>query len=50
MGVRRLREDSVKALRAQKSRAALQTENRQLKKQVTALENQLKKSGQGPVL
>lgn len=40
MGLRRIREDSVAALREQKSRAELQAENEQLKEKVAALEEQ----------
>ena len=41
MGLRRIREDSVAALREQKSRAELQAENEQLKEKVSTLEGQL---------
>ena len=41
MGLTRIREDSVAALRAQKSRAELQAENEQLKEKVSTLEGQL---------
>ena len=41
MGLTRIREDSVAALRGQKSRAELQAENEQLKAKVSALERQL---------
>lgn len=40
MGLKRIREDSVAALREQKSRAELQAENEQLKEKVAALEEQ----------
>ena len=41
MGLQRIREDSVAALREQKSRAELQAENEQLKEKVSTLEGQL---------
>ncbi len=41
MGVKRLREDSVKELRKQKTRAQLQAENEKLQAKVETLEGQL---------
>jgi len=41
MGVQRIRRDSVKELRKQKTRAELQKENEQLQAKVESLEGQL---------
>ncbi len=41
MGLTRFREDSVAALKQQKSRAQLQAENEQLKQQLAEIEGQL---------
>ncbi len=41
MGVKRLREDSIKELNKRKSTAQLQKENEELRKQVASLETQL---------
>ena len=43
MGVKRLRDDSVKELRKQKTRAQLQAENEKLQAKVERLENGLLK-------
>nr|DAD69573.1 MAG TPA: hypothetical protein [Myoviridae sp. ctbwh6] len=41
MGLKRVRVDSIKELKKQKSTAQLQQENEELKKKVTTLENDL---------
>lgn len=41
MGLKRIRVDSVKELKKQKTTAQLQQENEELKKKVTTLENDL---------
>jgi cell division protein FtsB len=41
MGLRRLREDSIKELKERKTTEQLQEENEALKKQVDTLDNQL---------